>query len=165
MILQPISFPNTKICDKKDLYLKYNKKVDYKMDDKTIHFEKGGIVRFNTYFNSFSLNKWKSYTNLESLLIRLHAHGRFVINVKKAYINKENNLAEDHLFSDYFEDEYECPPIDVQTGGVIYFTLECISDEGEFLSGAYETEIDESLLNDVKICMGVCTFRDRKSVV
>lgn len=158
MILQPILFPNTRICEKRDLYFRPNKKTTFKMDSRAIQFNKGGIVKFNTYFNSFSLNKWKAYTSIENLIIHLHAHGRFVINVRRAYI-KDNNLVDEHLFADFFEEEYT-GTLDVQLGGIIYFMIECISEEGgEFLGGAFEADIDESLLNDVKICMGVCTFR------
>ena len=55
MILQKIIFPKEDLCAEKELY--------YRGDLE----KEGETIQFNTYFNSFSIEKWKKYTNLENL--------------------------------------------------------------------------------------------------
>ncbi|MFQ9152753.1 MAG: hypothetical protein ACLR6B_15980 [Blautia sp.] len=40
-------------------------------------FHKGGAADFNTFFNSFSIGKWRKYTVLETVSLSLKLQGSF----------------------------------------------------------------------------------------
>ena len=44
--------------------------------------KKNALLKFDTYFNAFSIAKWRKYTNLSNLGIKLVLQGTFKINVK-----------------------------------------------------------------------------------
>lgn len=163
MILQKLAFPDSNICEETELYYRLNDKAHLNDDSNSLLFEKNGWVRFNTYFNSFSLNKWNAYTKLKELVVHIKCRGKFVISFQKSFI-KDNVLIDEHLFSEAFDGEYRrIIPTDI--AGVLSFTLDCISDEGELLYGAYEADVDESELNKVKISMGICTFKREQYII
>ena len=62
--------------EKQPLYIQGNFKTDSKG---LIHVGKGEELDFTTYFNSFSLKKWKRYTTLSGLRLHLHLEGLFRI--------------------------------------------------------------------------------------
>lgn len=161
MILQKILFPSLEICDKKCLYLREVNGAKYDLKKKVLSFGLHSRVKFDTYYNSFSLTKWKRYTALSTLNLHLSTKGEFIVQVFQTVFEKK--VEQKLLFSQYFKDEITLP-IDVEsTHGIVSFNLECLSEEGEFISGEFCTE-DEPLY-DIKICMAVCTFRREEYII
>ena len=79
-ILQKILFPDDEICSEKELYYRtVNSKVYYDSLNSTLCFNKDDIVNFNTYFNGFSIGKWKKYTNIKNVFLNLTFKGKFLI--------------------------------------------------------------------------------------
>ena len=58
----------------KDLYIRGS--FD-KLADGVLSLKKGEILDFSTYFNSFSLKKWKRYTTLETVRLSMAMEGHF----------------------------------------------------------------------------------------
>lgn len=161
MIIQKIIFPKKEICPQKSLYLRELGGTKYDFEDNTLKFVKHSRVKFDTYYNSFSLTKWKRYTRIQNLVISLKCKGRFIIQIFHTTV--ENSKETKLLFSDYFEDKASIP-IDINKAfGVLHFNLECLSDEGEFISGTYQTTTRPAY--DVKICMAVCTYRREEYIL
>ena len=61
MILQQLLFPNESVCREKNLYFN-GKNIEISTE---AHIKKDGLLETNTYFNSFSIMKWKKYTHLQ----------------------------------------------------------------------------------------------------
>jgi galactofuranosylgalactofuranosylrhamnosyl-N-acetylglucosaminyl-diphospho-decaprenol beta-1,5/1,6-galactofuranosyltransferase len=65
--IQNIILPNFDICAVEELFLRLNSKVLLNYEQNLVEIQKGGIISFDTYFNSFSVQKWKDYTNVKQL--------------------------------------------------------------------------------------------------
>lgn len=72
---------------RKKLYIQGN----FIQREEHINIEKGKIVDLGTYFNAFSVKKWKQYTSLEKLQLHLFYMGNSIlkfmgyIEIKKKY--------------------------------------------------------------------------------
>lgn len=168
MILQNVVFPKSSVCNEIELY--YRKigipASDYKKGE--LRFKAGQRVNFDTYFNSFSLLKWYKYTCVENVSLNLFLKGNFKVRLIHVVLrdggqiewrvlseNVVNTSEKDIFLFNYYTD---CP------WGMLTFGLEALSDGGVFYGGYYSTEVDEELIQDVKIGIGVCTFK-RESYV
>ena len=157
--LQNIVLPDMRVCDKTEMYLRPNAKVQ--IFENKLLFEKNGTCEFSTYFNAFSLNKWREYTKLENLQIRLHLQGDFRIEVFSACWYKKG-VAKDCLCVEEFHHKKPaefCLAVPGTTGDNIYFTLTSLKKGGVFLGGSYSTMLDEDALNPVEIDLVMCTFK------
>lgn len=159
MILQNIIFPEPGICTEESLYFR-REGADFAWANKRINFHRGGITRFDTYFNGFSIEKWDKYADIGSLYIKLKLYGDFRVTV----VRKEKYLGE--IFTEFLaEKEFSCADgeevrvtFDIKKPlGIISFVLFCKSEGGIFYSGEYRTDKEPS--NEVKLALDICTFR------
>lgn len=141
--------------------------ADLFMQEQMYRFSQGGRFTADTYFNSFSIGKWVKYTVIPNLQLRLSLDGEFTVRVHHAWKTanklKDNIIASKHVVADGRQDVL----VDIgakDNVGIYYFELICHSSEGCFWGGAYETDISSDQLADVKIAIGICTFR-RESYV
>ena len=152
---------------KKELYQKGNK-FEFRSDG-SIAIEKGGALTFDTYFNAFSLKKWKKYTNLKNLnfKIQLKGHIRIVIT-EVYYINIQTYREKEagiFAFNSSEKKEYEIP---IKIGGdadIVFLKLYGQNGECVFYSGEFYTNISDSETNDICIAMGICTYKREEFVV
>ena len=161
MILQKLLFPNADTCARGQMY--------YKGDDITVYMEdayaaigNGATIGSHTYFNSFSIGKWKKYTILSNLKLRLTVKGEFQLTVRFArrmYRTTTNEvIAEQHICAAEKSDAVISIPV-TENEGIVYFELKAMCDGAELWGGAFETDVDESALPHVKVGIGICTFR------
>ena len=88
MDIQKILFPKIGVCTEWQLYFRQlgdtpagtaeNRagRMDYHYSEEAMHFRQGMWVGFDTYFNGFSIDKWKKYTVLDNLSLRLTLSGK-----------------------------------------------------------------------------------------
>lgn len=111
MEIQKILFPEVGRCTEKELYFRTeqecssvsgdipdeqtlfenekkalaavenNKKIEYLPEEKKIRMQKGAVVTFDTYFNGFSIEKWKKYTVIGDVSVKLVLSGRFRVTL------------------------------------------------------------------------------------
>ncbi|EGM3297403.1 glycosyltransferase family 2 protein, partial [Salmonella enterica] len=91
------------------------------------------VAYFDTFFNAFSIKKWKKYTTLTSLFLRVNIIGRGTITVR----HKENGVIRvlkqiDFKSSCNISDEIE---IDISKINFGYIYVEWQSDEDSVLNG------------------------------
>ena len=79
MEIQKILFPQVGRCTDREMYFRLEKSgfgssqmLFYDNEKQTILFRTGEKVWFDTYFNGFSIEKWKKYTILDRLTHMLH---------------------------------------------------------------------------------------------
>lgn len=168
MILQNIVFPKQNVCSETELYYR---KIGIPASD----FRNGELkfcarqrVNFDTYFNSFSLLKWYKYTNVGNVKLSLFLKGDFRVNLihitlkdggdfdYRVLENRVVNSAEKESFTFAYYTDYPW--------GMLTFTLEALSENGIFYGGYYYTDIDRDLIHNVKIGIGICTYK-RESYV
>ena len=166
MILQNILFPNVDTCARSGMYFK-GEGITHFMEEEFSSIKKGAMLSSFTYFNSFSICKWKKYTLLDNLKLRLSVVGEVSVLVR--HVHRMGNelkdviVAEKRICTDTKSDVCIDVPVD-NNEGIYYFNITAVSENADFYGGAYETDVDENSLPDVKIAIGICTFRREKYV-
>ncbi len=159
--LQTLILPKLDICTVESLYVRLNKfcLMDYEKD--AIELKAKGKISFDTYFNAFSVDKWKSYTSLEKIDIQLTSKGSLrikLLNLDSASddpilisqkIVHHSELSEETVFSDVQIQAYR---------GLIYLEIEALEDGCIFKSSSISTtKSGESEAQ--KIAIVICTYR------
>lgn len=163
MILQNILWPEVNICMEEEMYFRANTKTQ--RAGNKILFRKGGCLSADTYFNGVSIDKWKKYTDIRGLQVTLSLKGTFKISL--IYKQKiHHNIYENTVVETIFQED---TPTDITLSfpdgnGMACFQIEAFKDDGEFYGGFYSTNIEKEHLQDIKIGIGICTFRREKFV-
>ncbi len=159
-VLAHVIYPD-RLCLDEKLYFKSDEHSWYSYQDKTLYLRANSSVDFGTYFNSFSIGKWRYYTNVENLSLRLKIKGHIILylhhlssrHVDKVVLLKEINVT---TFSNL---EIEVPR-DIGDG-ILYFTIKAIGDaevkEISWRSDTFPT-------NRVKLGISITTFKREKAV-
>lgn len=171
MEIQKILFPQIGRCTEKELYFRLDKseqgvieevKTQYSYENQIIQFDKYGKVWFDTYFNGLSIEKWTKYTAIKNVSLKLRISGKFkVILINKEKINAdifEKTLCEQVIESDEPRD-FIFPYTDGSTKGMYTFGLEAIKGNSRYYGGAYIADVDVKDVRNVKIGIGICTFK------
>jgi len=161
MVLQELLFPKASTCARYGMFYAGADITVLGKHERCI-IPKNATLSSLTYFNSFSIGKWKKYTILDNLQLQLELKGRFKVCVRHAY--KMHNKRKDSIVVEnaISFDEKQTLVLDVPVAeniGIYYFTLQALSEDAEFFGGAYETQVDPACLNNVKLAIDICTFR------
>ncbi len=160
MILQNLVFPKEGITNEIELYF-HVEKGEVKEGEKGLFLSKGSIVNTLTYFNSFSVDKWKYYTTLSTLSLSFMGSGSCLVQLCQA------NLVEDEIKKEQLKEvtlqqgqlSMEVPM--EQMKGIAYLRIEALEDM-ELYQGNWETE--DGANSPVHIAIGICTFRREEYV-
>ena len=157
MVLQKTVFP----CDfaKKAEKLYFRADENVRFDGEKLVFAAGGTCSFDTYTAVFSLDKWKKYTLVGDLFLKVKAKGTFFISVFRRYFDDKNEQAELCFHSAEFTDETTV--FIPKSDGICYFSLTAETD-GEFYGAEFFTE--KPCTDDVKICTVICTYKREEFV-
>ncbi len=121
----------------------------------------GGRLGFDTYFNAFFYPKYRTYTGVTEIRLRLRLEGR--ARIRFLCRSGEDKL----LFEERCEGEYRSPVVrlaELPAEGMLWFELRAEEEEGfRLLAGQYETE--EAPLNRVKVAAVICTYRREACVL
>ena len=187
MVIQPILFPSQNLIKEPELFFQG---IDANnISEDMVSIPAGSVLSLGTYFNSFSIGKWLEYTNLDNLSLLLTIRGN--VEIKAYYVIGTTNVSayNDNLgkytekeFIDFLNKEsysaickeavfslsqsgnnYNINFNEIYTEGILFIAIKAIS-ESVLLSGYYSTDVDESILNPVKIAIGICTFKREKAV-
>lgn len=165
MRLSNILFPKSDICNEIELYFKG---IGFRFDDcDHVVLNKDGILSAETYFNSFSMRKWKKFTIVENVKVTLKLKGKFDITIFKTDLNEEGDLIREIILKEEFESEQPDEitlPCD-SADGIVGWTLNALKDNSEFLGGYYSADVEESLKNDVYLAVGICTFKREQYII
>ncbi|EAS0488973.1 glycosyltransferase family 2 protein, partial [Salmonella enterica] len=86
-LLQKVILPNIDLCTEEQLYFR-TQGGKYNYTSRNLLVPRHKVACFDTFFNVFSVKKWKKYTTLTSLFLRVNIIGRGTINVR----HKENGV-------------------------------------------------------------------------
>lgn len=168
MNLQPLLFPNTEICARNAMYFKVTGPVNLLIDECRCDFEKNGELRSSTYFNCFSIGKWKKYTKIDNLSLNLKLQGFFLVEI--IHLEKINGIIIEKVITTKNVHSASVTDVNIKVPftencGLYYFHLIALSDDSHFYGGFYATEISEDCLPEINIAIGICTFRREKFVI
>ena len=169
MEIQKILFPQVGRCTEREMYFRLeksgfgsNQMLFYDNERQTILFRTGEKVWFDTYFNGFSIEKWKKYTVLDKLTLKLELSGKFkVILLSKEKIHNEiyEKIIRAVIIDTDVREMCEFSFEDGTAKGMYTFGLEALSDDSTFYGGAYCSSICQESVREVKIGIGICTYR------
>lgn len=151
MVLQTILFPDAEICKEKAMYF----------------HEEEGILSLDTYFNAFSIGKWRKYTELEdlSLVLRMKADagagksmlsGRGISAAQIAADGRRTDVPIRLKISGEETLSVEVSFPDLPEDGILAVFIQGGKAE-QIISGFWGTSM--APVNSVRLAMGICTFR------
>lgn len=166
MILQNIIFPSTDICTEESMYFRRENTVKYSWCSDCIEIKKNGIIRFDTYFNSFSAEKWFKYTKIQKVFLHVFLSGTARITLmRKEKIG--NYIQTDYIGEELCStesDNIEEFVLEFKTAsfnGVFCFEVFGIGKNNSFFSGNYQADVETEY---AKIAIDICTYK-RESFV
>lgn len=146
----------------RDLYFRTTNNMPVVYFNEKIIIPETMIIYFNTYFNSFSLDRWKKYTKLSSLFLAIEIEGEFTLTIKNRYLSGED-IVERVIKTENIEKiskkefTFEIENIN-NYEGMIYF--EIASNEGNtVLYNAYYATESKEKENEISLGLVVCTFK------
>lgn len=147
--------------------------------------EEGASLSLETYFNAFSIGKWRKYTGLQDLHLKIQTDRPVEIKAYNAIGKSENPETDNTFFSarngnslelakvsverkevaifveaiSVEENQYEVTFKELPDDGILY--IKCSSKAStvpQVISGYYYT--DTKVVNDkIKLALGICTFK------
>ena len=179
MIIQKILFPRKGICEDMEMYFRgVSKERVTEGETVSLSIKKGETLSFETYFNSFSIGKWTTFTKLDNLALELNYDGAFDISLKHAVGDKKEAIfrartTEEKRAQMTRKEEAAKGSVSVTESGakisfdelydegIVYVELTATEDSVLY-GGAYTTE--DTSVRDVRISFNICTFKREKEV-
>lgn len=135
---------------RQELYIKGD---SLELKSSAIFFNKNQSLDLTTYFNLFSVQKWKKYTSIREMRVKLQLQGHYRITAFELGLSGKRELLT-------FEGQGDCEKdfsLDGYDSNFITFTITALEDNVQFLGGAYYGQFDES--EDTDIGIVICTFK------
>ncbi len=166
MKIQNLIFPKEDICTKRDLYVRLDEKAQLYMDLSEIRFRKYGTAHFDTYFNSFSAEKWFQYTDVKKISLVLYLKGKFLLTIRhkeRVYPNLVNETVLHEVeISSTEKGEYIFPIQTSLKNGMYAFSLRALEQNSVYYGGYYDAQVERK--NHVNLGIVICTYK-RESFV
>jgi len=161
VIIQPIVFPKKEIISNDLLYFDIKGDVTVDTGIQKLTFKMNSEISFNSYFNSFSLNKWKKYTVLENLSINITYKGHFELTIVSRDLKNKLVFEQVQKKITLSANEKKTIDVDVQdmNHDMIFFKMKAKDDHSIFYSGSYCSEVPKEKVNPTDICVVICTYK------
>ncbi|MBK1990752.1 glycosyltransferase [Sphaerospermopsis aphanizomenoides BCCUSP55] len=157
--IQNIIFPKTDICTVEELFFRGNSKVLFNYEHQSIEIRQGGIISFDTYFNGFFVDNWKSYTNIRHINICLQLQGKFTIKILNIdpLGETKNVLSQKIINSRNLEKITIIENLDIfPYTGMIYIEMEALSNNCQINGGYFYSYTDKK---PIKLAVVICTYK------
>lgn len=109
-----------------------------------------------------SVEKWGKYARIENISLKLKISGKFrvlLINKEKVNVNISEKIILESVLQSKQPQDFIIPYTDGCNRGMYTFALEALEDNSKYYGGAYTSEIDKKKIRNVKIGIGICTFK------
>ncbi len=163
--LQNIILPNLDICTVEELFFRLNSNCSLNYEQNRVELKKSGIISFDTYFNSFSIQKWKDYTSVKTININLHLKGEFkVMLLNVDYFSDSVTLVDQKVITaDRLDEVSVFLDLEIQAyKGLFYVEIEALANDCLFTGGYFYTNVDTFQDNEQKIAIIICTYKREK---
>ncbi|WP_179404320.1 glycosyltransferase [Burkholderia guangdongensis] len=162
-VIQNLVMPNLAFGVPPEMYVRAENRACIRYNDGSIRFEKGGIARFDTYFNGVTVDRYREHCEIRDLFLSLTGIGQFVIRFALHRAGFANRVLYEQqvTLSAGSPAEIDMPFWSGLDGGILYFCIEAL-DEGEISGGYFGTQTEPR--TDVKLGI-VITHFDRKRYV
>lgn len=145
--------------EKKKIPLYYRYKGIIKRKENALFFlSKNSELELSTYFNSFSLKKWKLYTTLRKIFFKGNVNGSFQLEVYGVYENN-NKLIKSYFVTNNFEISFDIEDLSYD---IVYIKFIAIKSQSILYSFSYYGSFDS--WKNKNINGVICTYCREKYV-
>ena len=160
MKLQDILTNYQKNEEKQSLYYKCSTSIKEKGGK--LCLEQGAVISFGTYFNSFSIEKWRKYTVTGEYKVVLKGSGKIKVFLHHSFL--EGNEVVDRVLQEAelllsMETESAIFIPDSITTGICYPVLETLSETTVLDQISYEGQCQKKARDDIFLALDICTFK------
>lgn len=121
---------------------------------------------FCSYFNAISIAKWKKYTNIEKIMLRLEMEGEFEVSIEGYHLvaeSKQRKVYDKKRFSLDKKSTIELEiPLD-NSEMIMGFSVKTFSDSCCY-GGQYVAEIDENSVRNIHLSIATTTFQKEEYI-
>ena len=163
-IIQRSVFPKINLCTEQDLYFRVNEFASLDLKNSIIHFEKNGRVFTDTYFNSFTVGKWKNNTVIEDLNLKIKFKGKIKIIFKLSCLYSSNRVLSELYFENKDIKEILIPLyfFNELKNGMLFFEIRGL-DTSEVYSFEYFT--NTQIKNNINLGIVITHFNRQQYVL
>lgn len=166
MKIQNLLLPEPGICAEEELYfhreMDGGRGVSYAHGGSALRFEAGARCYFDTYFNSLSVEKWKKYTSVGSISLRLAISGSFevtLVNLRVAGGRASKAVIDRQTLESAEKKEFVLPYNLYEFKGMLAYELRACGEASMYYGGYYDAEMDRQVLHTVDIAVNICTYK------
>lgn len=167
LMLQKILFPTVNLCSRDAMYYRAPEECAIVMSRGCMPLLAGKEVSFDTYFNSFSIGKWRKYTMAQDVNLELDLQGSVVV---RTYSAREINgllrtkLTGEHVIEAPERSKSTVPVTAEPMAQTVYFTIRALTEDAVLYGGGYKAQVDETEVQDVHIGVAICTFKREEHI-
>ena len=159
--LQKLLFPAKMEKEKRALYYDSKEKLEYGPANGEIFLQDGQKIVFDTYLNSFSAGKWKKYTMVTEVSLKMIFQGKFRIVLYHKFLHQgvchTKKISEQIIEAEKKEEKIlEFGTLE-KTGIFSDFSCRSIGGTGILYGGAYVTK--DVHRRRVHLGLNICTFK------
>ena len=169
MVIQKLQFPSEEICNDRGMFF----------HGKSLSIAKGNKLSLQTYFNSFSIGKWRKYTSIDNLRLHLRIEGSVAVkaynSVGKTYHTEDKIDANKdvcrykkatrrriEIETKETSDGVDIIFSDINYDGIIFVVIEALED-AKLLGGEYITDTETDREVDIAVCF--CTYKREEFII
>ena len=149
------------------LYYRKDEELVETGKDGSLVFHKGGAADFNTFFNSFSIGKWRKYTVLETVSLSLKLQGSFTVSLKHHVLSKgqvKTKILEEQTILSAEPKVFTFDFGEGQDNGIYSFSVKSNAHGSILWEGKYFEEVRMPVNMNVNIAVDICTFKREEYV-
>lgn len=157
--IQNLIFPKIDICTVDELYFRTNSKVLFNYEHQILQLNQGGYVSFDTYFNGFSVETWKTYTNIKNVDVCLELQGSFKIQICNINLGEAKTVVLQKIIKNtHFDTITVLESFDISSyAGMIYIEIEALNNNCQIRGGCLYSYTEPE--NDIKLAVVICTYK------
>jgi glycosyltransferase involved in cell wall biosynthesis len=160
-VLQRFVFPSTTLCSDVDLYFHLTGGAQCLFTSRQLEFSRDGEALCDTYFNSFSIGKWKRHSFIDSLVFRVRLQGRFIIRFAENRPYASARIVHEVVLESATPTWHEVAlPYDRLANGTLFARFTCTSDTGVLSDACFATHTAPRLTPRVAIIITTFNRRD-----
>jgi GT2 family glycosyltransferase len=161
--LQRLTLPSLDLCSDTELYLRTTGPAWYSMSDRLIRLRQDGIVELDTYFNAFSVGKWRRHTAVRHVALCFTGAGEFEVEAVHRHTHRAERVVAATSVSGEGEFRLDVPSLDELDEGQLYLRIRCVGAKGGVIDGG-SVVTDDPVVREARLGVVVTTFNRQEYV-
>ncbi len=140
--LQRFLLPKIDLCPQAELYVNCLNGSWFSYAMAEVRLLQGSSAHLDTYFNGFSVGKWRRHTGVEHIVVRFEARGHFEAELVLNHAHRAARTVAAGVFSSEARSWFELEPLSLDdlTDGQLYLKIRGLSPETTFFGGEITTD-------------------------